>query len=104
MSIWKKKEKVVDNVGNIFIVEDKNALVCLEDYNSDKERGNLVLVDDFEKSILAQDVHNFFYRDLNSILFITDYNESRHKGDLWLYNGKEKNIKIDNDVTGVVAY
>jgi hypothetical protein len=62
------------------------------------------LVDDFEKSILAQDVHNFFYRDLNSILFITDYNESRHKGDLWLYNGKEKNIKIDNDVTGVVVY
>jgi len=102
-----EKKKVASEVplySNLLIDEDTDTVICLEDYNSSKNRGTLVSINGFEKTQLADDVNFFYYRGPNNILYMTDYSDSKYKGELWIYKGKDNKVKLDDDVTGVLAF
>jgi hypothetical protein len=83
------------------LVEGGEVLYFFENYNTGREEGDFYLFAGGEKTLVAEDVYDFYYRGRDRIYLLCNFNGG--KGDLYLWqNGALK--LIDYDVTGVYDF
>lgn len=100
-----KNEKIansIDTESGYFFDENTNTFVAVENFDRKTFKGTLVVVKDYEKTIIANDVYGFFYNDPTCVLYLKEYDTKKDEGELWFYSGENRNIRIDYDVKGVL--
>lgn len=95
-----KPDRIIFDVSTWdYVTARDGKLLFYQDYNSTSEMGNLY-IQGAEKTLIADDVYDFYYRGQNMIYLLRNYRAG--KGDLYLYNGTPDLELIDYDVTLVM--
>ncbi|HBV88256.1 MAG TPA: hypothetical protein DEF42_16775 [Desulfosporosinus sp.] len=100
-----KKEKVADDVYeyNIASKDDGDNIYCLTDFSTKDYSGKLTAINNFKKTVIADDVSDYYLRDNSDVLYLKDFNREKQRGELWL-KAKSDSQKIDDDVSNVISY
>lgn len=102
-----KTVKVASDVylNSLVVSNDGKTVSYIGDYESEDRSGTLYIVEDGEKSKIADEVGYYYFNDANYIYYVGHYDAEDREGDLYLYQGEgeDNTVLIDNNVTEIYS-
>lgn len=99
-------EKIASDVrvGFTTISEEDDCIYAIEEYNSEKNKGDFVIINGKDKEKVSEDVSDFVVYSSKQIFLMKDYKNG--EGDLYEWTGKKgkEPVEVDTNVNQLVLF